>query len=226
MSRLRISEGSLQTVKWIALVLMTIDHVNKFLFNGTNYQAFALGRLAMPLFLFVLAYNLARSDNMLSFRRVMTRLTIYGILATPACGAMMGLHTLNIMFALLALTAIIYCLHHRTTLWTVGGFLIFIGAGGFVEFAWLGLLLGLSLYWYCRQPSFLALACMLLALASLWLINENWWAFAAIPVVLLLCFVDLRVPRMKLIFYVYYPFHLTVLWLIRFPMSKAGYLFF
>ncbi|WP_277957831.1 TraX family protein [Burkholderia plantarii] len=38
--------------------------------------------------------------------------------------------------------------------------------------------------------------------------------------------VDVRVPRLRWAFYAYYPLHLASLWLIRIPMSKAGYLFF
>ena len=33
-------------------------------------------------------------------------------------------------------------------------------------------------------------------------------------------------PRLRWAFYAYYPLHLAALWLIRIPMSKAGYLFF
>ena len=38
--------------------------------------------------------------------------------------------------------------------------------------------------------------------------------------------VDVRLPRLRWAFYAYYPLHLVALWLIRIPMSKAGYLFF
>jgi len=38
--------------------------------------------------------------------------------------------------------------------------------------------------------------------------------------------VDVRLPRLRWAFYAYYPLHLAALWLIRIPMSKAGYLFF
>ncbi|RUT67556.1 conjugal transfer protein TraX, partial [Flavobacterium cupreum] len=38
--------------------------------------------------------------------------------------------------------------------------------------------------------------------------------------------VGLNVSRLRWVFYAYYPAHLFVLWLIRIPMSKAGYLFF
>lgn len=34
--RLVLSDGALEALKWTALLLMTGDHVNKYLFNGTK----------------------------------------------------------------------------------------------------------------------------------------------------------------------------------------------
>nr|WEG85486.1 trbP [Escherichia coli] len=55
-----IADGTIEALKWLALLAMTGDHVNKYLFNGTLPYLFEAGRLALPLFVFVLAYNLAR----------------------------------------------------------------------------------------------------------------------------------------------------------------------
>jgi hypothetical protein len=66
----------------------------------------------------------------------------------------------------------------------------------------------------------------LVTLMSLWFVNGNLWALAAVPIFLLSTRIDLRMPRLRWAFYGYYPIHLSVLWLIRIPMSKAGYLFF
>ena len=84
MKPLRISDGSLETLKWIALVLMTGDHVNKYLFNATLPLLFEAGRVALPLFVFVLAYNLARPDVMARevYGRTMKRLALFGAVAS------------------------------------------------------------------------------------------------------------------------------------------------
>jgi hypothetical protein len=55
-----VSDGSTELLKWIGLVLMTGDHINSCLFNSTLPVLFGLGRLCLPIFVFVLAYNLAR----------------------------------------------------------------------------------------------------------------------------------------------------------------------
>ena len=52
------------------------------------------------------------------------------------------------------------------------------------------------------------------------------WALVALPAVLVASLFDLRMPRLRWVFYAYYPIHLFALCLIRIPMSKAGYLFF
>ena len=57
--RLELSSGSLEALKWLALLLMTLDHVNKHLMHASVPELFAAGRLALPLFGFVLGYNLA-----------------------------------------------------------------------------------------------------------------------------------------------------------------------
>lgn len=59
MKPLHVPDGTVEALKWLALALMTGDHVNKYLFNGTLPFLFEAGRLALPIFVFVLAYNLA-----------------------------------------------------------------------------------------------------------------------------------------------------------------------
>ena len=57
---LMLSSGTLEALKWLALLLMTLDHVNKHLLHASVPELFAAGRLTLPLFGFVLGYNLAR----------------------------------------------------------------------------------------------------------------------------------------------------------------------
>ncbi len=57
---LRIADGTLKALEWIGLLLMTGDHVNKYLLNDTVPLLFDADRAVMPIFAFVLAFNLAR----------------------------------------------------------------------------------------------------------------------------------------------------------------------
>lgn len=230
--RLAVSDGSLEALKWLALVLMTVDHVSKFLFNGTDDAAFAAGRVAMPLFVFALAYNMARPGVLEcgAYLRTMKRLALLGALAIPAFVILGGIHAalrpLNIMFALLALAATLNLLDRRTAGSYAAAAAVFLVGGANVEYSWPALAFGLAVWWYCKQPGAMPLALALTALAALWFINSNLWAFLALLVVLIASLVDLRMPRVRWVFYAYYPVHLFALCLIRIPMSKAGYLFF
>jgi len=59
-SPLLLADGTAEALKWLALVLMVLDHVNKYLYNDALLWVFPIARLSFPLFGFVLAYNLAR----------------------------------------------------------------------------------------------------------------------------------------------------------------------
>ena len=229
--RLVIADGTIEAFKWLGLVLMTIDHVNKYLFNETNTAAFAAGRIAMPIFTFVLAYNLARPGTLVCgvYQRTALRLVVFGLLATPVFmalgGLLAGVYPLNIMFTLLAGTAVLYLIERGAKVGAVAAFVV---GGAVVEFWWPTVGFCLAVWLYVRAPSWrsLGLGLGLACCASLWVINGNLWALASLPIFLLATRVDLTLPRARWAFYAYYPLHLSALWLIRIPMAKAGYLFF
>lgn len=77
---------NVELIKWVALILMIGDHINKYLLNDTIPILYNAGRVVMPLFCFVLAYNLARPDSYTYsvYSKVCQRLMIFGLLATPA----------------------------------------------------------------------------------------------------------------------------------------------
>jgi hypothetical protein len=95
-----------------------------------------------------------------------------------------------------------------------------------VEYWWPAVALGLAIWMYCKRPSWTAAAIALLSWAALWFINGNLWALVSLPLLLVATRLDVPMPRLRWAFYTYYPLHLAVIWLIRIPMSKAGYLFF
>jgi hypothetical protein len=232
MPRLALSDGSLEAMKWLALFLMTGDHINKYLFNGTVGWAFCMGRLALPLFVTVLAYKLAHPDAVaaIAFKRTILRMIVAGTIATPAYIALGGqshpILPLNIMFALAATVGMVILLELRTVAGYTAAAAMFLVAGSSVEYWWPALALGLAVWWYAKQPCWEALVLSIVALIGLWCVNGNLWAVAAAPVVLIASYANPRIPRLRWFFYAYYPFHLTIFWLIRIPMRDAGYMFF
>ena len=217
--RVVVSDGTLEALKWLALLLMVADHTNKYLLHDASHTIFNCGRIAMPLFVFVLAYNLARPDAYKhgAHSRTMKRLALFGLLATPPFialgGLLAGWWPLNILFALLSMTAIIYFLEQQT----IGGYLIacavFIVGGSSVEFWWPVLAFGIALWWYCKTPRIAPLIIAVVALLLLRIINGNYWAFAALPILFASTSVNIPIPRYQRLFYYFYPLHLTLLWL-------------
>ena len=218
---LRIADGALETLKWLALAAMTLDHVNTYLWDQRYPALYAIGRLALPLFAFVLAYRLAQPDALAHGlpRRVMLRLAAAGLCAVPVCAALLppehGWWPLNIMFTLAVATTIAW-LAGLAGKWRLGAALaIFVFGGPLLEFCWFGLACFLGAWCFCRRPGPLSLLVWLSGCASLYLINGNHWAMAALMPVAACSFFPFRMPRIRYFFYVYYPVHLAVLLALR-----------
>ena len=171
-----LSSGTLEALKWLALLLMTLDHVNKHLLHASVPELFAAGRLALPLFGFVLGYNLARPGALASgaYLRTARRLALFGSIATVPFIALGGLGwgwwSFNIMATLLVAT--------------LCAWLIDVGGPARLALACVVLIVGG-------------------AITALYVINRTLWALAAVPLIFAAGQVKLSVPRGRLGFYVY-----------------------
>ncbi len=208
-----ISDGSLEALKWIALILMAGDHVNKYLLHEANATLFALGRLVMPVFGFVLMFNLARARAWATGMhvRVIKRLALFGGLSTPAFVYLVGWWPLNILFTLLVATLVVY-------LWERGGMgqrvlaaLTFLIGSAFVEFWWPALLCCFGAWAFIRRPTAVRFLVWTLATATLAVINGNFAAVVALLLIWGATRVDVPLPRSRWVFYAFYPAHLTLL---------------
>lgn len=229
--RLVVSDGTIEALKWLALGLMTLDHFNKYIFHDAVPALFALGRLTLPLFAFVLAYNLARPGAMPrgTFKRIAARLVLYGSMASVPFVALGGLGAgwwpLNVMATLLVATGVVYLLERGGFFCLVLAAPLFLVGGGLVEFWWPGIALTVAAWCYVKRPSWAALLAWVLASLALnlngWafarmpLMNASMWALAAFPVIFAAPYFEMRVPRFPSFFYTYYPLHLGVLWVIN-----------
>jgi len=209
------ADGTLEALKWLALALMVLDHVNTFLFERRLPGAYQAGRLVFPLFAFVLGCNLARPG---AFERglhvrVMARLALFALLATPAHWALVGRWwPANILVTLLAATATVYGLQRRDLAGVGLAGAAFL-AGGLVGDYFVPGVAMCTAAWHCaRRPRAPRLALWVAATASLWIVNFNFWALAALPIAWIAARADLRVPRLRWVFYAFYPLHLTAIW--------------
>ena len=215
---LRIESGTLEGLKWLGLVLMTVDHVNKYLLHDALPALFDAGRLALPIFSFVLAYNLARPTSLSNgvYGRVARRLALAGVLASIPFIGLGGLvwewWPLNILFMLLVSTGVMALLERGGVLRGLAAAVLFVLGGAMVEFWWLAIVMTLAAWRYTRRPSWTSLIVWVAATASLYVINRNLWALAALPLIFLAPQLSIGVPRVRHVFYVFYPLHLLVLW--------------
>jgi hypothetical protein len=215
--RLVIADGTLEALKWLGLVLMTLDHVNKFLFAQKLPLIFEAGRVVMPLFGFVLAYNLARPGAMASgaYVRMMKRLVVYGCLATPMFVLLVGWWPLNVLFTLLLSAGTIYLIERGGATKLTTAMLLFVVAGAVVEFWWFAVLYCVGAWGYCHRANVGRLTFWIAATSTLAVVNGTQWAMAALPMIALASLLRLDVPRCRRVFYLYYPAHLAALLMIQ-----------
>lgn len=216
---LALSDGAIEGLKGLGLAAMTADHIDAFLLARTWPAGFAFGRLALPIFVILLAYNLARPGvRAARYQRVLIRLLGAGILATPFFvalgGSFVGVWPLNSLFALALLTAVVWGLG-GDRFQQAGALALLLVGGTLVEYFWIGPVLGVAAWRYVRRPRAITAAVGLAALAGLAWLNGNGWAWLALPLLGWATRLRLPIPRLQSVFYLYYPLHLATLWAIR-----------
>ena len=210
-----LSDSTVEALKWLGLVAMTIDHLNAFLWHHAWPPGYAIGRLAFPIFVVVLAYNLARPapDAPQRYRRILWRLTLAGLVAEPFHRMLTGTHELNVLFALALLTVVVWGLQGGP-LQRVRAVLLGLVCGVAVEYFWIAPLLGVAVWCYVRHPGGGAVLLGVVALALLSVLNGNAWAWLLGPLLVVAAHqpVHCALPRWRNLFYIYYPAHLALLW--------------
>jgi hypothetical protein len=215
----QVSDGTIEALKWLAVVLMLVDHINKFMFGGKVEWMFAAGRIVMPIFAFVLAYNLARPNGLAQqrFKRTAKRLLIFGTIATVPYMALHGYikngWPLNIMFTLLTATLVLWIYeteNKKAKLWLLPTFAF---GSMLCEFWFVGTFTTIAAYLYCKRSRSSHLWLWIASVGALSIININFYSLLAVPLILLASRTDFKVPRFQHFFYAFYPAHLALLWL-------------
>jgi hypothetical protein len=220
--RIEFKPGALEALKWLALAAMVVDHVNAVFFDRSLAWAAPVGRIAMPVFAVVLAYNLARPG--VDFRRSGSRLLFFGLLALPAHAALFaqagGWWPLNIMATFAVAVLVIGCLVQR---WYEAACLVFVAGGALVEYWWPGVALVVSSWWLFRSPGMWPGVAVLASFAGLVAISSTPWAILALPLLALATRIDVTVPRLRWVFWTFYPAHLAVIWCLAFAGVGAAH---
>lgn len=197
---------------------MTIDHVNTYLMHGSHGWMYQLGRVAMPLFGIAFAAHLATPDALRengAASRMSLRLALFGLPAqipfTLLRGGPWPPTLLNTMLLLLLVVAFLQ-LHASRGHWRrVAAWTVLIVGGVAVEFWWIGAAVILTVRSWLMEPTTARAFAAAFALALLCVLTMSPVPLAAPLIVYLLARGPVRVRRVRLLFYGYYPLHLAAL---------------
>lgn len=217
-----LSSKQQETLKYIAIISMVADHANTILWDRGLDSLFAFGRLAFPLFCFLLAYNYVyRSQQP---KRWLQRLWLMAIVTQPIFMWAFGHWQGNIFFTLalgLSLSVVIdrfrLSTQHKTIVYGLLALAIFL-AGSFVEYFQAGVIaVPLLVYWLRRRDNSILILALFNFMAANFFLPQSIFvvlAFGLIPLILLLNIAVPRLPRFW--YYSFYPAHLLVLKLLSF----------
>ena len=184
----------LNSIKWIGLFTMTIDHIGYFLFPNLIFLRI-IGRIAFPCFLYSTIEGTKRTQH---YGRYISRLVLLGLLSMPVTP-----NTLNVLF-LLAL----FSLSLKFKKYAV----IFGLLSVFVEYSIYGFLFGWSIYWLKERSK--AQGTGLSVLTQL-LTGLSVQTFSLMALPLLVMDKGLKLKKLpRYSFYFYYPLHQLILMLI------------
>ncbi|MDQ7271678.1 TraX family protein [Stenotrophomonas sp. Sm3212] len=202
-----MTSGAREVLKWLAVVLMTCDHVAKVICAGYVPGLSEAGRVAFPLFALVMAYNLAQpgADQVKSVRR----LGMWGLIAQPVHALAFGYWLpLNILLTFALCAGAVYAAGQRR--WVVLAFAAAV-LPLFVDYQWAGVGFVLLAWWAFKWRQVWPLVP---AFGAICWFNGNLWALAAIPLALILSRVAWPVSRGRWAFYGYYVAHLACIGLL------------
>jgi TraX protein len=217
------TDASLSLLKWLALLAMVVDHVNTYLFKAEYEWMFAIGRLSMPLFVYVLGCNLARLDLSLQrktvYARTSRRLFICAAAATIPYVALnelaAGWWPLNFMFSLLAATFTIWTLDTGRKWSGVAAAVLVAWLGAVTDYWWPAIIACVVVWSFYRNPTPFKIVMFVACVVMFYLSNKNFWALSALPLILVSRKWSYSLPRAKLFFYAFYPLHFYALWLLK-----------
>jgi len=217
-------------LKIFAIITMAIDHINHIIFAREYIYLTYVGRLAFPLFAFILAYNFYYNTS--NQTKYLERLLIFALISQPFYFLAVGTTNLNIFFTLALGMACLLFFNKKKT-WYLPYlvlpliWLVLSQNSGIpnVDYGLPGVLLvysiGLFLKNYQTAYGFLVgifLILINLKIIALYSAYKAMASILSIPVVYLSQFVkgNLRVLfKHKYFFYIFYPGHLFLLWLIK-----------
>jgi hypothetical protein len=217
----RFFDSGRELLKWIAIVTMTVDHVGAILYPDLEVLRF-IGRFAFPLFAYLIVLG---AENTRNVRKYFLRLFIFALISQVPFFLALDIapfDSLNIFFTLAAGLAFIHFFKKNSVFALIPLFASLVLP---FDYGVYGLAVVGCMYMLRANTKLGATALVLIN--SIFLISWNiqFLSIAALPLILLHNRGSLNITRglpkrlsiplwRKYFFYVYYPLHLTVLYII------------
>lgn len=208
-------------MRWLAIGVMVVDHVGAVLLSPADAAPLrAVGRIAWPLFAFLMAYNVAVRG--VDPQRYLRPLLLWGVIAQLPHYLAFDRFVVSILGTLFLAAAALTLLDRRERLRQRSPALfplLLLGvllASGFAEYGPLGVGLVLAFRLALKEGGPLPWLLVVLATA---LTNQPWsnWPMAllALPLPFLVARSPLSLPRSGRLPWLFYPAHLLVLALLN-----------
>lgn len=203
-------------MKWIAVLTMITDHVGRMFFPDVHIFNI-IGRIAFPLFAFLLVEGFVHTGNL---KKYMLRMFIFACISEiPYDLAMqetwLEFSRQNTIWTLtLGLLMLALCRKYQYSVWAVAGIAVVCCAAAALlrfDYGAGGIVLILILY-FLRDRQWLKYLAML-GLSVLWFGGTE--IAAMISIIFMLAYNGKHGKNMKYMFYWFYPVHLAVLFFIK-----------
>jgi len=211
-----------ELLKWIAIITMTVDHVGVILYPEFTVLRF-IGRFSFPLFAYLLILGMENTRNI---RYYFTRLFIFALISQVPFFLALGygpFDSLNIFFTLSSGLLFVYFFKKSSVFVLVPVFASLVLP---FDYSIYGILVIGCMYILKKNTKFGVASLALLNTLFLVPWSIQFLSISAIPLILLHKNGSLNITKetteqftiplwRKYFFYVYYPLHLTLLYLIQ-----------
>lgn len=201
-------------LKIIAMISMVVDHIAKVFVEGDiNVWMRNFGRIAFPIYCFLLVQGFLHTQNM---KKYAFRLGVFALLSEipydlAFSGKIFNWGSQNVFFTLLISLLVIYCIERLTDKqWLVVPIMVgcILAYWGQTDYKYLGVLLVVSFYIFREKQLERIFSTILFNIFA-------GQIYGNLSILFLECYNGKRGIRLKYIFYVFYPAHLLILYLIH-----------
>ncbi len=213
------SSSIIEFLKWVGILSMTLDHIGILIYK--DYDFFRMiGRLAFPIFGFVLIYNFMYHTK--SKVKYIKRLVLFSVLfETIHFFVLKNSYVgLNIFFIYSMALYFLYMFElvqdskersKEKILFVSVIFALLLYVSIYTEYGISGLLLTISFYFTLKYKHLIIVTLFLLALLNAPAVKYILSTLAVVPLGYLIAKCSVTIPRSRYFFYLYYPVHLLAL---------------